>query len=91
MNVPVDAFVAHLGVLPQKLVRQRQRSGIVLQVRKDFRLAFRIFRPSQLSIDEHQVVVRAEIFRIDRENPAVALNGPIVVALNLAKFAELLE
>ena len=63
--MPVDAFVAHLRMFAQELVRQRQRCRIVFELGKDFCFALRIIIPSQLAIDQHQVVMRPEIFRIN--------------------------
>ena len=51
VNVPVDAFIAHLGMLAQELIRQCQGAGIVLQISEDFRLAFGILGAANLTIN----------------------------------------
>src|SRR5215510_2252910 len=89
--MPVDALIAHLGMLVQELVGQGQRAGIILQIGEDLGLALRLIGPAQLAINQHQVVMRADVLRIDGQNPVVKFERALVIALDLAKFAELLQ
>ena len=77
--MPVDAFVAHLGVLAQKLICQRQRRRIVFEICKDFRLALRVVIPSQLAIDEHQIVMGYFGGPPEKYAPALCLSNHLEV------------
>src|SRR5258707_9290435 len=78
-------------MLAQKLIRQRQGSGIVFEIGKDLRLALCVFSPAQLPIDQHQIVVGSEILWIDRQDLTKAFKRTLVITLDLTELAELLK
>ncbi len=91
VNVPEDALVAHFGMFSQEHVRERQSRRIVFEVSKNLALSLRLIFHSQLTKHEHEVVVGAQIFRINRQNFLVALARAMIIMLDLAKLAELLQ
>src|ERR1041385_736466 len=91
VNVPIDAFIAHLGMLAQKLIRQRQSAGIVFEVSKNLCLTFCVFGPAELPINQHQIVVGAKILWIDRQDPSKAFKRTLIITLDFTELAQLLK
>src|SRR6266508_5457397 len=91
VDMPEDTLVAHLRMFSQEHICERQRSRIVLKLGKNPALSLRLLLHSQLTKEKHQVVVGAQIFRIDRQNLFITLARDLVVVLDLAELAELLQ
>src|SRR5689334_23994113 len=66
-------------MLAQKLIRERQGAGIVFEVSKNLCLTFCVFGLAELPIYQHQIVVGAEILRIDRQDLSKAFKRTLII------------
>src|SRR5882724_3413812 len=78
-------------MLAQKLIRQRQGAGIIFEVSKNLCLTFCVFGLAELPIDQHQIVVGAEILWIDRQDLSKAFKRTLIVAFDFTELAQLLK
>src|SRR5256714_11415534 len=91
VDVERHALALHFGVASEELARQGQSAGVVLEVCEDFRLGARLIVQPELAVDEHKVVVRARVLRINLQYALEGVARRREVALDLRQLSELLK